>query len=373
MAACCLYGAFVVSLFLQKYELLDLYKLSDRGLEGDNLPVADGDAGGFERVDGFHIGGMTCTSCAQCIEAGLENLEGVRRARVNHLLERAEVAYTPLHATTRDIVAAVEALGFAARVESKGDAAASRRASWNHGEAFTLGVLLIVPILLLESLPPTLLASHSQQLYVLILSGLVQFVLGLPFHRRAVLHVVSAGIWHPPMDVLVSVATNVAYFASVFAYVNGDTDSFAAMSASLVLVTSLGKHLESYSRTAISETTRAFVDLVPTHAQLFPSGHTIPRSLLREGDLVQVGAGDRFPCDGSLLAPDSTLHAARLEVDESFQTGEAQQVTKELGDICLAGTVNSSLQVAVVRAPKVSLLLSFIVNYQSQLTATTAH
>ena len=54
----------------------------------------------------------------------------------------------------------------------------------------------------------------------------------------------------------------------------------------------------------------------------------------------RVHAGERFPCDGRLHSSGRGAYADRVEVDESFQTGEAHRVVKEVGDLCLAGTLN---------------------------------
>ena len=69
-----------------------------------------------QRLD-LPIEGMTCASCASRIERKLNTLEGVE-ATVNYATERATVSFDGERVTPRQLVAAVEAAGYAARLPS---------------------------------------------------------------------------------------------------------------------------------------------------------------------------------------------------------------------------------------------------------------
>ena len=70
------------------------------------------------------ISGMTCASCATRIEKKLNKLEGVS-ATVNYATEKAKVSYAE-GVTTDDIVAAVEAAGYEAKLPPPPRSAADR-------------------------------------------------------------------------------------------------------------------------------------------------------------------------------------------------------------------------------------------------------
>ena len=62
---------------------------------------------------------MTCASCANRIERKLNKLDGVE-ATVNYATEKARVSYAD-PVTTDDLVAAVEAAGYAAALPAPAD------------------------------------------------------------------------------------------------------------------------------------------------------------------------------------------------------------------------------------------------------------
>lgn len=364
MAGCCIYGAFVIGMFLQKYEVFDSLRLSDPVLDNEELDwekaETKGALPGTDRIEVFLIEGMTCASCTRSVEASIAGICGVRRANVDLLFGRAEVVYDRTRVQRSEIVAEVESAGFSAKVEGKETtqpmSLGRRLARWNYGEAFMWSLFCVLPILVLEALPTAVLSTERRQLYVLVLAGFVQSGFGLPFHRRAALACMRLG--QLPMDVLVSAATTIAYGASIYSRARGDYDSYAAMSASLISVLSLGRHLESRAKASITDTLHAFAEVVPSYARLYTSerksGDIVPVRMLRDGDIVIVHAGERFPCDGRLHSPAENLYAHRVEVDESFQTGEAHLVVKEVGDPCLAGTLNPGPLSALVRIDSTS-------------------
>src|SRR4051812_50118116 len=63
------------------------------------------------------IAGMTCASCANRIERKLNKLEGVAAA-VNYATEKATVEYDAEAVAPEDLLAAVEAAGYEAKLPS---------------------------------------------------------------------------------------------------------------------------------------------------------------------------------------------------------------------------------------------------------------
>ena len=65
----------------------------------------------------FPVEGMTCASCVNRITRFLNKVEGVEEANVNLASESATVRFDPARVTVADLVAAVDAAGYVARVE----------------------------------------------------------------------------------------------------------------------------------------------------------------------------------------------------------------------------------------------------------------
>ena len=88
--------------------------------EGVREPGDDQGPGGgakpFDRLE-IPVTGMTCAACASRVQKGLSKATGVRDAGVNFATERATVEYDPSAATAADLVEAVRASGYGARLE----------------------------------------------------------------------------------------------------------------------------------------------------------------------------------------------------------------------------------------------------------------
>lgn len=82
------------------------------------LAVAEAQARETRQVT-LRIDGMSCGSCAAAVKVGLERLDGVREARVSFGEKRARVVYDPRQVTPRRMIAAIEDLGYRARVEEE--------------------------------------------------------------------------------------------------------------------------------------------------------------------------------------------------------------------------------------------------------------
>lgn len=87
---------------------------SSRIVQSSNLTETLTGVAGAEQVLG--IEGMTCASCVRRVERALQKVPGVGEATVNLATERAVVRYDPAQAAVPELVEAVEAAGYEARV-----------------------------------------------------------------------------------------------------------------------------------------------------------------------------------------------------------------------------------------------------------------
>lgn len=67
----------------------------------------------------LHVEGMTCEGCESGVKAALERLEGVREAEVSHKRSRTSVVYDPSKVGPRELLAAVESVGYKASLEQR--------------------------------------------------------------------------------------------------------------------------------------------------------------------------------------------------------------------------------------------------------------
>jgi Cu+-exporting ATPase len=310
----------------------------------------------------LRLTGMSCAACAARVEKALRGLEGVGEASVNFASEKARVSYLPGKTGVREMVRAVEAIGYHA--EPVEEAAQDRERELREREVRSLRARVIASALLSF---PLLLAMFASMLRIDALSFLhlplvqlalatpVQFVIGYRFYKNA-FHSLRAG--SPGMDVLVALGTSAAYFFSVYnGFLKPQQVSMAmgemstpAMStgmpagmphlyfeASAIIITLvlLGKMLEAVAKGRTSEAIKRLIGLQPKTARVMREGTEIdiPIAEVLVGDVVIVRPGERIPVDGEVTEGNSA-------VDESMITGESIPVEKAPGGAVIGATIN---------------------------------
>ncbi|GLA78619.1 hypothetical protein CBS63078_9191 [Aspergillus niger] len=185
------------------------------------------------------------------------------------------------------------------------------------------------------------------------------------FHRKTAHEVYS--LWRPgsktpilrrflrfgSMDMLMSLGTTIAYFASIAILVINatqsvdaktyHTESFFDSVVFLTMFLMIGRLLEAYSKAKAGDAVGLLGKLRPTEAVLIEQPHgdqaevtrTLPIDQLEIGDVVRVANGASPPYDGIIINGASRF-------DESSLTGESRPVEKSVGDEVLSGTINQA-------------------------------
>jgi Cu+-exporting ATPase len=315
----------------------------------------------------FPIEGMTCASCVNRITRFLDKVAGVEEAHVNLASESATVRFDPAQVTVDDLVAAVDAAGYVARLEQGvsgeddraivevAEARAERdEAAGRHVAALrrrvVVAALLTVPLLLglaRMTVAPGLPAILNDPLFQLALATPVQFWAGWPFY---------VGTWKAlrhraaDMNTLIAVGTSAAYAYSVATIVfpsffraaglgMGDAalPLYFDTAAAIVTLILLGRFLEARARSHTSDAIRRLINLAPRSARVLRGGTEVDVAVaeVRVGDVVRVRPGETIAVDGVVTEGASG-------VDESMITGESLPVSKHAEDLVIGGTLNTT-------------------------------
>ena len=293
----------------------------------------------------LRLTGMSCASCAARIEKTLRGMAGVTEASVNFASEKARVSFLPGKTGVREMVRAVEAIGYGA--EPVEEAAPDRERELREREVRSLRARVIASALLSFPLLAAMFASMLKinalgflhlPLVQLALATPVQFVIGYRFYKNA-FHSLRAG--SPGMDVLVALGTSAAYFFSLYngflkPMTHGEMPHlYFEASAIIITLVLLGKMLEAVAKGRTSEAIKRLIGLQPKTARVTRDGREvdIPIAEVQVGDVVSVRPGEKIPADGELVEGSSA-------VDESMITGESIPVEKNAGDAVIGATIN---------------------------------
>ncbi len=305
------------------------------------------DCGQFQTIS-LDIGGMHCSGCAASVERALRAVSGVADARVNLVVERADIKVADGGASPADLEHAVITAGYRATARTAGRAAAEARRMEKRAEAEAearrdrthLIVAAILTAPLLAQMIPMALGSP---MYIpgwlqALLAAPVQFWTGARFYRGAGASLKSCT---PGMDILVALGTSAAYgysLAVVLGFGPADAGLYFEGAAAVILFVVLGKTLESRARRNAMQGLEALLALSPNEAhRMAASGNpeTIAAEDVQVGDILLVRPGERAPVDGIIIDGLS-------EFDESLVTGESLALPKGPGDRVAEGAVNGS-------------------------------
>jgi Cu+-exporting ATPase len=294
---------------------------------------------------------MTCAACSARVAKALSRVDGVADAEVNLALERANIELAD-EVTAAKLIDAVERAGYGATLRSADEARqraadAEREAARLADERWTLirfAVSAVLSLVLVVGTLPMMLGTGHAWIGPWTQAALaagVMAVSGTRFWREAFNAVRGGGA---NMAVLVSLGTSVAFFASLFEVIRGNTHAHLYFEAAAVVLTlvMLGKYLEARAKRGAGAALAALGRLQPAEAELVtPDGtRTVPAHSLKSGDVVLVRPGARFASDG-------VIASGRSSVDESLVTGESLPVERGEGDPVLTGTINGEAALEV--------------------------
>jgi Cu+-exporting ATPase len=309
------------------------------------------------------IAGMTCASCANRIERRLNKLDGVS-ATVNYATEKARVEVEPGSIAPEELVAAVEAAGYAAALPASGPARPAEDDETAHlRRRLAFALLLSIPTLLL-SMVPALQFDNWQWLSLNLATPVVLWG-AWPFHRAA-----WANLRHgaATMDTLISAGTLAAWLWSLYALFVGDAGmngmrmSFdlipdaagggaeiyletAAVVTTLILA---GRYLEARAKRRAGSALKALLELGAKDVTVLDADGSE-----RRVPVEQLEVGERFAVrPGEKVATDGVVEDGVSAVDISTLTGESVPVEVSPGSEVVGASVNAGGRL-IVRATKV--------------------
>jgi P-type Cu+ transporter len=318
-----------------------------------------------ERIE-LPIEGMTCASCAARIEKRLNRLEGVA-ASVNYATETASVTVDAPGVGPEDLVRAVEAAGYAARLPVPPPRAGAEEAEPDPTDGLRRRLLastaLALPVLVLSMVESV--QFDNWQWLALMLATPVVLWGGWPFHLAA-----WRNLRHPTatMDTLISLGTLAAWGWSVVALFvlgagepgmrmgfdwaldrgAGSDQIYLEVAAVVVTFILAGRYAEARAKRRAGAALRAIARLGAKEVSILDASGGERRAAVEE-----LRVGDRFVVrPGERIATDGTVEEGRSAVDQAVLTGESVPVEVGPGDDVAGAAINAGGRI-VVRATRV--------------------
>ena len=301
------------------------------------------------------ITGMTCASCANRVERGLNGLDGVT-ATVNYATEKATVDFDATAVAPEQLVAAVEAVGYqaslpAAEHEDAGGAPAAPDETAPLRRRLVVSAALTLPVLVLAMVEP--LQFDNWQWLSLTLAAPVAVWGAWPFHRAA-----WANLRHATatMDTLISVGVLAAFGWSLYALFLGDAgdpsmrmrfdlipdaaggthEIYLEVAAAVTVFLLAGRYFEARAKRRAGAALTALLELGAKDVTILDGSGAERRVSIEQlqiGDRFVVRPGEKVPTDGIVVEGSGA-------VDQSLLTGESAPVEKRTGEDVPGATVN---------------------------------
>ena len=283
----------------------------------------------------IHIEGMESQTEIQLIEQKINALPGISDLNIDASAQQLDFSYDPSIVNIQDVIRSISETGMKASViRSK-----SKFSSW----------------------------WREKQQLALVACGvttLATFLLGLtivPQNYTFIGYIIAVlvGVYYPAKKALIALRnlTATIHLLMLIGSVGALVLGMWAEAAILIFVYSLGDVLESYAVDKARGAIRSLMNLAPKQALVRKDGKEIMLSVdeINVGDSVIVKAGERIPVDG-------TVQTGSSFVDQSTVTGESFPVTKNVGDMVFAGTINqkSFLEVRVDKPASETMLSKII-------------
>ncbi len=307
----------------------------------------------------FAVSGMTCSACSARVERAVSKLSGIKSVSVN-LLTNSMTAEYDNSITADDIIAAVKTAGYGANLfDVKSNLQSNRKSSAEKVMLKRLisSVCLLIPLMYISmghmiGLPiPSIFAGHENALNF----ALIQLVFCIPImilnYKYYTVGFKNLFKGAPNMDSLIAIGSASAFLYGIYAIIriavglnSGDMETVAKFhmdlyfesAATILTLITVGKYLESRSKSKTSEAIDRLLNLSPETATVIKDGRETEVLVeeISEGDIVLAKAGERIAVDGEIVEGEGSL-------DQSAITGESVPVSKTVGETVISATMLS--------------------------------
>ncbi|SVA28534.1 uncharacterized protein METZ01_LOCUS81388, partial [marine metagenome] len=294
------------------------------------------------------ITGMHCAACVSTVERALYQAEGVKKAVVNLMLEKARIEG---EVEIDRLIQAIQKTGYEAELIEEIVLPQESQPDKGLIQAKNQMVFAWIPsvIMMMWMIPKWLsgIMWPNPTLYIygmIVLSLVVLLLPGRDIFRSAWQ---STAHLTPNMDVLIALGSLACLVTGVLKAFGMNIHSFAGIAGMIISFHLTGRYIELKARGRSFDAMRLLLNLGAKNARIIVGSEQreIPVSQIKSGDIMHVLAGEKIPTDGIIIDGKSTI-------DESITSGESTPIIKTIDDHVIGATINLD-GVLKVKATKV--------------------
>lgn len=306
----------------------------------------------FMHTETHKIKGMHCASCASIIEKTFKKVDGVHSVEVNYGTESAKISYDSVKTSPEQLSKKIEPLGYSlvlaedhSKHSNMSDLAGMRTMVMSAIPLSVISAFILTWEILAQFGTAPEMSTFWEEFFhhlLPLMATYVLFVVGKPY-ILGFYRFIRYG--KANMDTLIGLGTLAAYLYSFAVtafeetlrpFINVDATYY---DVTIIVITfiALGKYLEARAKVKTGDAIEKLLNLQAKTALVIRDGKEIeiPVDQVMHGELIIVKPAGKIPVDGVLTDGSSY-------VDESMVTGEPMPVKKEVGDVVVAGTINTS-------------------------------
>lgn len=294
------------------------------------------------------VSGVYCAACIYKIERSLKDEKSVSNVRLNFSTGKLFIEWTGDVSLANHFVRIVENLGYEvkpyniAQLKENSDEEERLLLMCLGIAGFAAGNIMLVSVGLWTTSAETMgIATRDFMHWVSALIAIPTILFsGRPFFRSA-FSVLRAG--HTNMDVPISVGLVLTGAMSMFETINHGEHAYFDSAVMLIFFLLIGRYFDFRARKKAQNTASKLLQSLSGFATVIENGKArhIHIKDIREGRIIGISAGEKFPVDGKILDGSS-------DADISLVTGETVPSIIERNTFVYAGTINLSAPVTMV-------------------------
>lgn len=294
------------------------------------------------------VTGAYCAACIHKIERLLLHEKTVTHARLNFSTGHLSVEWDGPPALANHYVQKIENIGYGVRpynisqIKEKNDEEQRFLLMCLGVSGFAAGNIMLLSVGLWTTSAETMgMATRDFMHWVSALIAIPTIIFsGRPFFRSA-LSALKSG--HTNMDVPISVGLILTGAMSLFETISHGEHAYFDSAVMLIFFLLIGRYFDFQARKKAQNSASELLQSYSGFATVIENG--IARHVLisdiREGQVLRIAAGEKFPVDGRILEGAS-------DVDVSLVTGETVPVTVKPYTAVFSGTINLSAPVRMM-------------------------